>query len=134
MTRLSAGQIQRYQRQLLLAPIGGPGQERILAATVRLHGEAPLCRRYLEGAGVGSIIAEGTADLVLDLADGEAYRCATGERLWGGVVDGRIRVGSDPDVESGGSAAARAVVEVLAAGEALWRLLGQKPHVYDFSL
>jgi len=131
---LRPDQIQRYQRQLLLAPIGGAGQERILAATVLLHGAAPLCRRYLVGAGVGSIVSDGAADLVVDLSDGEAYRAARGERLWGGAVEGRIRVGCDPMAGSGGSPAQRAVVEVLAAGEALWRLLGQEPHVYDFAL
>jgi len=127
-------QIQRYQRQLLLAPIGGPGQERILAATVLLHGDAPLCTRYLEGAGVGAVVAEGAADLVVDLADGSAHRSATGDSLWGGVVDGRIRVGCEPVPASDGTPAERALLEVLAAGEALWRILGQNPHVYDFAL
>lgn len=134
MANLSAAQIQRYQRQLLLAPIGGPGQEKIAAATVLLHGEAPLCRRYLEGAGVGSVVTSGEADLVIDLEDGAAFGAATGDRLWGGVVDGRICVGGEPTPGAEASAAERAVVEILAAGEALWRILGQAPHTYDFAL
>jgi len=131
---LTAEQIQRFQRQLLLAPIGGAGQERISAATILLHGKAPLCRRYLEGAGVGCVTTSGEADLVVDLEDGAAFDAAPAERLWGGVVDGRVRVGCDPIPGSAGTPAERAVVEVLAAGEALWRLLGHPPHAYDFAL
>lgn len=131
---LRPDQIERYARQLVLAPIGGKGQERILGSSVLLHGTAPLCERYLRGAGIGSIVAAGSADLVLDLEDGAAFRNAAGPCLWGGVVDGRILLGCEPVPDSGGTPAERAVIEVLAAGEALWRLLGQQPHVYDFQI
>jgi hypothetical protein len=131
---LRSDQIERFARQLILAPIGGAGQERILAARILLCGAAPLCERYLRGAGVGSIVAAGSADLVLDLEEGVAFRRAAGARLWGGVVEGRVRLGCDPVPASGGTPAERAVLEVLAAGEALWRLLGHAPHVYDFAV
>jgi len=55
---LSDAQIERYSRQIILPEIGGAGQERLLAATVELHGVGPLAAmaaRYLAGAGVGHL-------------------------------------------------------------------------------
>ena len=70
------------------------------------------------------------ADVVLDLGDGAAWRAATGGRLWGGIVTGEVLLGCEPRecAEAGG--AARAVLETLAAGEALRMLLGEAPHRY----
>ncbi|HUO06657.1 MAG TPA: hypothetical protein VMU16_15795 [Candidatus Binataceae bacterium] len=55
---LSDVQIERYSRQIIVARIGGRGQERILAARIAITGEwrdieSPLA--YLVGAGVGAI-------------------------------------------------------------------------------
>jgi len=147
--------IQRYQRQLLLAPIGGVGQERLFAASLLLHGDAPLAATYMAAAGLGALLVTGTepeiathdpafrmqcvevgaaADLVLDLGDGSAYAAATGDRLWGGVADGQLLLGCEPRVSGAARPQDRALLEVLAAGEALWRLLGRQPHSYSFDL
>ena len=53
---LSDSQIERYSRQIVLAEIGGRGQERLLGSEVEIHGGgdgALACARYLAGAGVG---------------------------------------------------------------------------------
>jgi len=140
--------VERYQRQILLAPIGGAGQERIAAATIVLHGAAPLCATYLAAAGLGTLRFTGAppavaahdpafrleagdrGDLTLDLGDGAAWRAASGPRLWGGVVGGVLKLGVEPEA----GATTCPVLETLAAGEALWRLLGHAPHVYEFAL
>ena len=130
-------QIRRYARQILLAPIGGPGQERIAAGTVLLHGEAPLCATYLAAAGLGRLKLTGAppelaardpalvleqaapgdpADVVVDFGDGAAFERATGPALCMRPTDDWTR----------------AVLETVAAGEALRALLGLDPHPYDF--
>lgn len=140
--------VERYQRQILLAPIGGAGQEKIAASTILLHGRAPLCATYLAAAGLGGLRVTGDlprvaahgrdflleagdrGDLTLDLGDGSAWRAARGPRLWGGVVDGVLKLGCEPVAGAGTSP----VLEILAAGEALWRLLGREPHAWEFAL
>ena len=157
---LTPESIQRYQRQLLLAPIGGAGQERLFSASLLLHGDAPLAATYMAAAGLGTLLVTGAepaiathdpafrmnrveldaaADLVLDLGDGSAYAAAIGDRLWGGrlwggVAEGQLLLGCEPRVSVAGRPQDRALLEVLAAGEALWRLLGREPHSYAFSL
>ncbi|MHC4933435.1 MAG: hypothetical protein ACYTGV_14725 [Planctomycetota bacterium] len=122
-----------------------------------LHGEAPLCATYLAAAGLGRLLVTGAlpdlaardpafrmerappdapADLVCDLADGAAYRASRGPAIWGAVAGSRVLLGVEPretaDLESG--AAARAVLETLAAGEALRLLIGEAPHPVEFEL
>lgn len=71
------------------------------------------------------------ATFVLDLGDGRAYEAARGPRLWGGA-DGRwVRLGVEPREVAPAEGASRAVLETLAAGEALWRVLGHEEHVYE---
>jgi hypothetical protein len=146
--------VQRYQRQLLLAPIGGAGQLKMAGATVLLHGHAPLCATYLAAAGLGCLRFTGTepalgahdpsfrlergmvgdrADFTLDLGDGAAWRAATGSRLWGGVVDGELRLEGDPDRSAVFDHPLFAVLQPLAAGEALWRILGHAPHEFRYA-
>jgi hypothetical protein len=145
--------VRRYARQILLAQVGGAGQERLLQGTVLLHGEAPLAARYLAAAGLGRLLVTGRppplaghdpsfrleeaaagapADVVLDLGDGAAWRAATGVRVWGGAVGGRVLVGVAPTGGPAPELVARALAETLAAGEALRLLLGQEPHAYDY--
>ncbi len=132
--------------------MGGAGQERLLRASLLLHGRAPLCATYLAASGLGRLLLTGplpslashdpsfrmegaspgdAADLVLDLGDGSAYGSAEGPRLWGGVVQGRLLLGVEP--QRGGAGAVTPVLETLAAAEALRRLLGLAPQRYEFS-
>jgi hypothetical protein len=120
---------------------------------VLLHGSAPLAATYLAGAGLGRLLvtgprpevtaaqprlrleeaaADAEADVVLDLHDGAAWRAARGQRLWGAAHGRRVRLGGTPVPGPPGEQAAQAVLETLAAGEALRRLLGLEPHTYDF--
>lgn len=55
---LSEAQIERYARHILLREVGGLGQERLLAASVRIEGLGPVgswACTYLALAGVGAI-------------------------------------------------------------------------------
>lgn len=80
--KLSDDQLERYARHIVLKEIGGPGQQKLLAARVLIIGAGGLgspCLMYLAAAGVGTIgiidndtvslsnlqrqIAHGTGDL-----------------------------------------------------------------------
>jgi hypothetical protein len=59
---LTERQIRRYARHILLPEVGGKGQERLLAASVRIVGEvalANLANAYLQAAGVGTAVEPG---------------------------------------------------------------------------
>jgi hypothetical protein len=152
---LTEEDIRRYARQILLAPIGGAGQLRIFLGSILLHGPAPLCATYLAAAGLGRLVVTGRrpevaaarpdfhldqappgaeAAVVLDLYDGAAYRAARGPRLWGAAHGRRVRLGGEPVTGPPGERAGQAVLETLAAGEALRLLLGEEAHAYDFEL
>lgn len=148
--------LQRYARQILLPPIAGPGQRRILAGSILLHGEAPLCAIYLAAAGLGHLAVTGRApdlaardpgfrlqegvppdaavDLVLDLGDGTAFRAASRPGLWGAAMGRRVLLGCHPAGGLEADPLARPVLETLAAGEALRRLVGLEPCTYDFEV
>ena len=58
-------EINRYDRQMLLAGWGAEGQEKLRTATVTLQGQgiaAELCARYLAAAGIGTLRLEAFAD------------------------------------------------------------------------
>ncbi len=135
--------------------MGGRGQERILAGTVLLHGNAPLCAVYLAAAGLGRLLVTGdepplaahdpalriercgveaAADVVIDLHDGAAARAAEGEVVLAGARGRRVRVGAQPDAGPDSVPAAQSLVEILAAGEALRRLAGLPARTYDFTV
>jgi hypothetical protein len=90
---LDAAAIQRYARQITLPEIGADGQERICRARVVVAGgdlAAETAARYLEAAGVGTVIELGT------LPDG-------GE-AWMAALDGAalvVRSGFDDDAMLG---------------------------------
>ncbi|MCK6461626.1 MAG: hypothetical protein L6Q95_17225, partial [Planctomycetes bacterium] len=121
---------------------------------VLLHGDAPLGARSLVAAGLGRLLTTGdppplgardpsfrlervrpgaAADVVLDLGDGTAWRQAGGTRMWGGTLGGRVVLGVEPREGGDPSGAARAILETLAAGEALRALLGLPARTYDFA-
>jgi hypothetical protein len=144
----------------VLAQVGGEGQARLLSGTVLLHGVAPLAAQYLAAGGLGRLRITGeppplaardpsfamerapldaAADVVLDLWDGRAWRAAKGKRIWGGAVGGKVLLGVEPRAAASGgfgdpaATAARAILETLAAGEALRLLLGLEPRRYEFA-
>ena len=153
---LSAAQIQRYARQILLPSLGGAGQARIASGSVLLHGDAPLCSLYLAAGGLGRLVYTGSepdiaardpgfsmgpgrpgdaADVVVDLADGAAHRAADAPALSGAIVGDRLLLGTDAlDGVAGDDAdpALRALLEILAAGEAFRLLAGLEAHSYEF--
>jgi hypothetical protein len=121
---------------------------------VLLHGDAPLAASYLAAAGLGRLLVTGdpprlgardpsfrleqarpgaAADVVLDLGDGAAWRQAGGTRMWGGALGGRVLLGVEPREGPRPTGAARAILETLAAGEALRALLGLPARTYDFA-
>ena len=59
MARFSEEEIKRYSRQLVLAEVGGTGQERLRATTCTAASE--LEALYLAAAGVGTIIVPNDA-------------------------------------------------------------------------
>lgn len=62
--RLTGAQQERYARHLLLDDLGGEGQERLLAASVRIRGTGRTARwaaRYLAASGVGTLILDDAA-------------------------------------------------------------------------
>ena len=70
--QLDAAQQERYARHLLLDGFGGEGQERLLAAGLRVRGEgaaALWCARYLAASGVGRLAVDvaGWTDELLGL-------------------------------------------------------------------
>ena len=74
------------------------------------------------------------ADLVLDLGDGAALRATSGPAMWGAAIGWRILLGGDPVPNEPPAPGARAVLETLAACEALRLLIGHAPHRYDFTI
>jgi len=71
---------------------------------------------------------------VLDLGDGASYRATAGPALWGAARGRRLLLGVAPDMGPEADPMARVLLEILAAGEALRRLLGLPGHSYDFTL
>ena len=99
--RFTDEEIRRYGRQIVLREVGGRGQERLRAATVRAASE--LAALYLAGAGVGRI-------LVGSAAIAEAARALN--PLVTVEVDPAIGVASD---QGGAEVALAALQEILAS-------------------
>jgi hypothetical protein len=86
---LSAEQVRRYARHILLPDVGGVGQRRLLAATVRVDisedsAGAQVALAYLAAAGVGRL-----------LLAGRAHDPVTPEDVAGGVLLGREDIGRE---------------------------------------
>jgi molybdopterin/thiamine biosynthesis adenylyltransferase len=59
MARFSDEEVRRYSRQLVLADVGGVGQERLRAATLAADSEIEAL--YLAAAGVGTLLVPSSA-------------------------------------------------------------------------
>lgn len=110
--RLTPAQEERYARHLLLDELGGEGQERLLAAAVRVRGEGQTARwaaRYLAASGVGRLYVE---------SEGLARECR--ELGPDSIVEVLLRgeesaAAQELDARVGGaSEGARAALEVVA--------------------
>jgi hypothetical protein len=98
-------------------------------------GEAPVLSATDPSYRMEQAGADAPADVVLDLGDGAAYRAASGSALWGAAEESRVVLGVEPrSTKAAAVGPARAVLETLAAGEALRLLLGHEAHAYDFAL
>ena len=114
---LSPSQIERYGRHILLDEVGASGQERLLAASIRLRGVGPAAEeaaRYLCAAGVGTLVL----DPELLGGQGDALGNLNPEvRL---VTDGESRaildLGADPSRLRGAQAALESLVAVAVGG------------------
>ena len=118
--RLTDAQQERYARHLLLDELGGGGQERLLASSVRVRGEGRVVRwaaRYLAASGVGTLVLDDPA------AAAECRALSPDVRLpdpneWRGKTDldldlaGRAGTSSSSAAELGAMAAMRAVREL----------------------
>ncbi len=76
---LSEPQIERYSRQILVAQVGGIGQEKLLAAQVAIVGggaAASTAATYLAAAGIGRLLVhEALVDVVAGINDDCVVRC-----------------------------------------------------------
>lgn len=98
---------------------------------MRLLGDAPLCALYLAAAGVARVATgpggAGEDDLVVDLAEGRPDPRAA---VVGRASGREVRIGGELEGPEPPTVAARALVECLAAAEALLRLAGGPPRAY----
>ncbi len=134
---LTEEQIQRYARHILLPEVGGVGQERLLAAEVRIRGEAQLVELagdYLSAAGC-QVDAHSGPGLELRMGERGVVVRQEGEQLLvvsatcdscRGAPSGKL------PLESGAMAASLAASEalrlILEIGDVAraWRITGAK--------
>jgi hypothetical protein len=126
---LTDAQQERYARHLLLDPLGGVGQERLLASAVFLDlpaSAAPAarwCARYLAASGVGALHlagpwAEAAAEECRDL--GPDTRVSLGEPAGPALrlsLEGPLFVGAPGTAAQGAEAALRALRWLSGLGE-----------------
>jgi hypothetical protein len=120
--QLTAAQQERYARHLILDDFGGEGQERLLAAAVRVHGSGPAAlwaARYLAASGVGELAVEvaGWREELQSLGPWVTVRAAGEPLVHPGPLEARPREGataSESAIE--GAQAALDVVRSIALG------------------
>jgi hypothetical protein len=121
---LTEDQIRRYQRHLVLPEIGGRGQERLLAASVRVEGRGPAaeeCARYLVAAGVGRVVVDPRLDRTsLDGMNPDVVVSPAGQGP-PGATQGEAELATQPlGLEAGRLAGA------MAAAAAVLQLVGRE--------
>jgi hypothetical protein len=124
MARFSDDEMRRYSRQLVLAEVGGVGQERLRAATLRAADEVEAL--YLAAAGVGTIEvpSPAIADAVHALNPGVRAFVATSDSTAGNSAAGNSAAGNSA---AGNSAAGNSAAENSAAGNSGARGIAAEP-------
>ncbi len=135
---LSDAQIERYSRQIILPEIGGAGQERLLAATVEVHGAGPLAAmaaRYLAGGGVGHLrlvdddgdaaalcaeLAALNPECIVTRGAAASVAVTLALDLPLAVLDGLVRAGGPQLIAAGGAARCAAGWAAGWAGDIGW--------------
>jgi len=130
---LSEAQIERYARHILLREVGGVGQERLLAAEVRIDGLSSVgiwAAHYLALAGVGRLVlvdprpipAGGLPPLLPPALAGSARDVSAVAALGAHNPDAKAVVGEPEPKRDGGTilkpAGANLSLVARAAGEA----------------
>jgi len=119
--RLTDAQQERYARHILLDGIEGAGQERLLAARVRVRGSnraARACALYLAASGIGGLAVEGGDP------EGELAGLSPDLRLLGAADDVDLDIAAGEPAGSGPAEAAAS--GAWAALEAVRALAGQR--------
>ena len=101
MARFSDEEVRRYSRQLVLAEVGGVGQEQLRAASATAASEVEAL--YLAAAGIGRLRVPSA---------GQADAARALNPLIAVEVDGALAVGDD-DVEAAALRAWRTIRSVL---------------------
>ena len=126
---LSDAQQERYARHLLLDPLGGAGQERLLESSVFLdlpEDAAPAarwCARYLAASGVGTLYlrgpwADAAAEECRDLGpDARVVAGAPAGAVLRVALDGPLFVAPPGTAAQGAEAALRALRWLAGLGE-----------------
>ena len=126
---LSSAQQERYARHLLLEPLGGAGQERLLASAAFVDlpessaAAARWCARYLAASGVGTLHLRGpwagaAADECRDLGpDTHVYLGAPDHPALRISLEGPLYVSSPGSAAQGAEAALRALRWLSGLGE-----------------
>jgi hypothetical protein len=123
---LSDSQIDRYSRQIILPQVGGIGQQRLLAARVRVLAEIEdltPALNYLAGAGIGTIRLDPDstvdADFIADIRElNPEVRIEPAAQMDPGEIL-LVLAGSDRVIE-----AARRINETAASGQVICARLG----------
>jgi hypothetical protein len=118
---LTGPQQERYARHLLLEGIEGAGQERLLAARVRVRGSghaARTCALYLAASGIGALAVDGGDP------EGELAAISPDVRLLGAGDDVDLEVAPSEPVGAGPADGASA--GAWAALEAVRALVGRR--------
>jgi adenylyltransferase/sulfurtransferase len=118
---LQPEQVRRYARHILLPEVGGKGQERLLAAVVRVEdagGAGAAALVYLAAAGIGTLaIADGGA-----VAAGDAWLYEAADRGRPRLEAARERIAAlNPDVRVTGAGEGR-LLEVEPAADPIAQL------------